>query len=90
MEHVFVAAWYAETYRLLLFVCVPINEIDELGSRYLVDGFSERDEISQLGRGGRAIHYHPHWRTLAQGVAWGWNVTSAGWQVTLCDPIFGT
>jgi len=29
---------------------------------------------------------------LSTSFGWGkgWNVTSAGWQVTLCDPIYGT
>ena len=29
-------------------------------------------------------------RVLASAGGKGWNVTSAGWQVTLCDPIYGT
>ena len=28
--------------------------------------------------------------TTSFGWGKGWNVTSAGWQVTLCDPIYGT
>jgi len=32
-------------------VCHAVKEIDELWQHYLVQGFSERDEIWQLGRG---------------------------------------
>jgi len=40
------------------------------GSRYLLEGFSELDEICQLDRGGFAIRHHPDWWTLVQGSPW--------------------
>jgi len=43
-----------------LFLCVSVGHaVNEFDSRYLVEGFSARDEIWQLDRGGLAIRHHP-------------------------------
>jgi len=39
----------------------PTTESTKFGSRYLVEGLSERDEIRQIDRGGLAIHHYPDW-----------------------------
>ena len=54
-------AWYVETYRLLFF-CRPRLSVTlstksaKFGSRYLVDRFSEGDEIWYIGSPGLAVH----------------------------------
>ena len=43
------------------FSVTPSTKSTNFGSRYLVDGFSERDEIWHFDRGGLAIDQHSGW-----------------------------
>ena len=45
-----------------------VNEIDEIWQHISRREISKRDEITQISRGGLAVHYHPDWLILAQGV----------------------
>jgi len=60
-----VAASYAETVQYIVYCFVWVTPSTKSanfgGSRYLVEGFSARDEIWQLDRGGLAVRQHPHW-----------------------------
>ena len=38
-----------------------IRKGKNFGNRYLIQGWSELDEISQIDREGLAIHHHPDW-----------------------------
>jgi len=46
---------HAETCHLLLLSVTPSTKSTKFGSRYLVQGFSEGDEIWQIDRGGLAV-----------------------------------
>jgi len=56
-------------YRLLfVFVLItPSTKLRKFGRKYLAEGFSERDEIWRVDRGGIAVYQGQDWWTLTQG-----------------------